>query len=231
MPRTGRLILPNFPHHVTQRGHNRDAVFVQEADYTCYLDTLREFKAEFGCRVYAYCLMTNHVHLVVDPGDDASSLGRLVKRLAGRQTRRVNALEGRSGTLWEGRYKSSPIDTDGYLLACSRYVELNPVRAGLVAEAEDYRWSSYRAKVGLAPAGWLDPDPCYQALGRTGKQRQRAYAAWVAAGVDPEELDFLRRAARRGQLTGGERFRREIQRRTGLRIGFRGPGRPRKKKE
>ena len=125
MPRCARLVLPNCPHHIIQRGHNRQVVFVGDDDYLYYLDNLQEWKSELECKVYAYCLMTNHVHLVIDPGDAPENLALLMKRVAGRQTCYVNKLEKRSGSLWEGRYKSSPINANEYLLACCRYVELN----------------------------------------------------------------------------------------------------------
>lgn len=125
MPRRARIVLPNCPHHVIQRGHNRQVVFASDDDYLFYLDTLQEWKTALGCKVYAYCLMTNHIHLVIDPGDEPENLALLMKRVAGRQTRFVNKMEKRSGSLWEGRYKSSPINANEFLLACCRYVELN----------------------------------------------------------------------------------------------------------
>jgi len=169
------------------------------------------------------------VHLIVDPGSDVASLGGLLKRLAGRQTRWVNRREGRRGTLWEGRYKSSPIQTEAYLHRCSRYVELNPVRAGLVAHPEQYRWSSLAAKIGRAKLDWLDADPCWESLGRDASERRQQYVAWVCSGVGEEELRFLRLALERGQLTGDERFRTEVAERIGRRIEFRGRGRPKKR--
>jgi REP element-mobilizing transposase RayT len=132
MPRIGRAILQYYPHHVVQRGHNRQVVFAEAGDCERYLETLAQFKDVYGVKVYAFCLMTNHVHLLVAP-EEIAGLGQLMKRLAGRQTRYHNRLEGRTGTLWESRYKSSPVDTDDYLLACIRYIELNPVRARMVA--------------------------------------------------------------------------------------------------
>ena len=142
------------------RGHNRRVVFASDEDYQYYLNNLCEWKEKLGCKVYAYCLMTNHVHLIVDPGEDGGNLARLMKRVAGRQTRYLNKLEKRTGSLWEGRFKSSTISADEYLLACSRYVELNPVRAGIVADPKDYRWSSYGSKTGNKKEAWLDFDPC-----------------------------------------------------------------------
>lgn len=146
MPRMGRIVLPNYPHHVVQRGHNRQVVFAAEQDYQRYIADLRELKGVFGVKVYAFCLMTNHVHLLLAPGE-AAGLGQLMKALAARATRYRNRLEGRTGTLWESRYKSSVVESDTYLLACCRYIELNPVRARMVAEAGDYPWSSYRMRV------------------------------------------------------------------------------------
>src|SRR5882724_4055092 len=118
MPRKARVVLPHCPHHVIHRGHNRRAVFVEEYDYRRYLASLRECSRRLEVKVYAYCLMTNHVHLIFDPGDDARRIALLMKRLAGRQTRYVNKTEGRTGTLWEGRFRSTPIEIEAYLLAC-----------------------------------------------------------------------------------------------------------------
>ncbi len=227
MPRKARIVLANRPHHIVQRGHNRAAVFAEDRDYGYYLDNLSEWKARLGCRIYSYCLMTNHVHLVVDPGEDIASLGLLMKRVSARQTRRVNQLERRTGSLWDGRYKSSPIETDRYLLACCRYVELNPVRAGMVDAPGNYKWSSYRARVGERSQGWLDHDPCYLGLGESATLRQRRYRAWVASGVSESEMKVIRDAVQRGQLTGSDRFVAEIEASIQRRIGCRGRGRPR----
>ena len=110
MPRSARIIMPNHPHHVIQRGHNQQTVFTNDDHYRYYLDNLAEWKEALDCKIFAFCLMPNHVHLVIDPGGNPENLGKLMKRVAGRQTRYANRVEGRSGTLWEGRYKSSPID-------------------------------------------------------------------------------------------------------------------------
>ena len=149
MPRVGRVVLPDYPHHVVQRGHNRQVVFAAAEDFERYLSDIRELKEAFGVRIYAYCLMTNHVHLLLGPPDTPSALGGFMKALAGRATRYRNRLERRSGTLWESRYKSSLVQTDTYLLACCRYIELNPVRARMVGASHDYLWSSAREHLGL----------------------------------------------------------------------------------
>ncbi len=230
MPRSSRLIVPGYPHHIIQRGHNRQTVFVSDEDYQYYLENLWEWKLKLGCRIYAYCLMTNHIHLIIDPGEDVENLGKLMKRLAGRQTRYVNKLEKRSGSLWEGRYKSSPISTDKYLLACCRYVELNPVRAGLVVSPAEYRWSSYAQKIGDSELLTIDYDPSYLGLSVDPKKRGALYAEWVSDNIPDGEWDQISLALQRGQLTGNQKFIDEIEKRTARRIEFRGPGRPRKHK-
>ena len=203
-------------------------MFVDEADYRLYLDTLEEWKARLNCKLYTFCLMTNHVHLVIDPGDAAASLGLLMKRLAGRYTRYVNRIERRSGTVWNGRFKSSPIETDRYLMACCRYVELNPVRAKMVASPEQYRWSSFNDKIGPSSRRLLDEDPGYAELGATRSERATRYREWIRASVPEGEWERIRLAVQRGQLTGGARFQELVERRTRRRIESRGPGRPRK---
>lgn len=150
MPRVGRLVVPDYPHHIVQRGHNRQVVFAGAEDFERYRGDLRELKQAFDIRVLAYCLMTNHVHLLLAPPDHPSALGSFMKALAGRATRYRNRLERRSGTLWESRYKSSLVQSHTYLLACCRYIELNPVRARMVGAPQDYLWSSTRERLGLA---------------------------------------------------------------------------------
>jgi putative transposase len=225
MPRTARVVLPHYPHHIVQRGHNRQVTFAERSDFARYLATLQEFKAQYGVKVYAFCLMTNHVHLLLSP-DDPLAIGRLMKRLAGRQTRYHNSLEGRSGTLWEGRYKSSLVQREDYLLACCRYIELNPVRARMVARPEDYVWSSCRFRLGLDHADWLDHDPCYSALGNTETERRAHYRSFLHAAIPAGEWELIREAVQRGQLTGSARFTEEVAAILGRRVERRGRGRP-----
>ncbi|MBA3015591.1 MAG: transposase [Desulfobulbaceae bacterium] len=231
MPRRARIVLPNCPHHVIQRGHNRQVVFASDDDYLFYLDTLQEWKTALGCKVYAYCLMTNHIHLVIDPGDEPENLALLMKRVAGRQTRFVNKMEKRSGSLWEGRYKSSPINANEFLLACCRYVELNPLRAGMVADPAQYRWSSCPTKVGIKEQPWLDLDPFYMSLGESTIQRAIRYATWLRETIPDTEWKLIREATQRGQLTANRKFIREISVKVGRRLELRGPGRPRKEEK
>jgi len=230
MPRYPRLFLPDMPLHVVQRGHDRQPVFVQTADYRYYLDNLRQAKDELSIQVNGYCLMTNHVHLIVTPQAETENISKLMRLLAARQTRYVNKLEGRTGTLWEGRFKASPIDTTMYLLACCRYVDLNPVRAAMVALPEEYCWSSYRSHVGIYDDQLLDPCSAYRELGNSNVERTQAYRSFVAMDSHESELAIVRTALQRNQPTGSRQFCDEIEQRIGRRISTHGPGRPRVRK-
>lgn len=227
MPRIARIALPHYPHHLVHRGHNRRDVFRNSADRLSYLETLIEFRASLQLMVYGYCLMTNHVHLVVDPGDEPANLGRLMKRLAGRHTRRMNYFEERSGTLWGGRFKCSPIESDRYLLACLRYVDLNPVRAGVVTRPEHFQWSSYRARAGLVTCDWLDLDPSTAALSNDACRRHERYREFVAQGDDAHDLTFIRESLQRGQLTATKMVTDSIQESLSSQLPNRARGRPR----
>ncbi len=226
MPRKARILVPNYPHHIVQRGHNRKVVFLTDEDYRYYLENLKEWKTRLGINLYAWCLMTNHIHLILEPGHDASTVSELMKRLAGRQAAFVNKHEGRSGALWEGRFKASPIQRDNYLLACCRYVEMNPVRANMVAGPRQYRWSSYRERVGLIDAGLLDMDASYLGLADDVIKRTECYKTYLKQGASDKETELLRSAWARNQLTGNDRFVDEIERRTNRRVEFRARGRP-----
>jgi putative transposase len=228
MPRTARVVLPAYPHHVVQRGHNRQAVFAASGDYEAYLAALAELKGVFGVKVYAWCLMTNHVHLLLEPSS-GTGLALLMKRLSARQTRYRNRRERRSGTIWEGRYKSSLVQTDGHLLACCRYIELNPVRARMVAAAQDYSWSSCRARLGYARSAVLDLDPCYRALAADESTRRERYREFLQDAVPEGEWDLIRTAVQRGQLTGNETFSERIAALLHRKIENRGRGRPARK--
>jgi putative transposase len=221
--------LPNCPRHVVQRGHNRQVVFAEEADFLYDLGTLEEYGGEYGVKVYGFCLMTNHVHLILQPGDAIAGMGQLMKRLAGRQTRFVNRQESRTGTLWESRYRSSPIETESYLLACCRYVQLNPVRARMVGDPSEYPWSSFQEHAGPGGRfGWIDVDPCYKGLGVTPQERAERYKEFVYSAVPSGEWDVIRESLQRGQLTGSERFVDQVEKIIGRRIEHRRQGRPQK---
>jgi putative transposase len=182
----------------------------------------------FELRVYAYCLMRNHVHLLVDPGNEAEKLSLLMKRLAGRHTRRLNAAHGWSGSLWEGRFKCSPIDSERYLLICGRYVDLNPVRANIVERPEAFVWSSYRARAGHTSSSLLDADPALQALAARPDRQQEIYRKLACTPLTAAELELVRGAARRNQLTGDNDFVETVRAEKGLDVPARSRGRPRK---
>lgn len=216
MPRIGRIVLPEYPHHIVQRGHDRNEVFVEELDFLYYLETLKEFKEIFQVKVYAYCLMTNHVHLLLEPAE-RSGIGQLMRRLAGRQTRFRNRLENRRGTLWEGRYKSSVVDADEYLMACVRYIEMNPVRAGMVDKPRQYQWSSYRERTGDSAIGLVDKMPfdCHE------------YEVYINASIPNGEWDLIRNSVKSNHVTGSSLFCARIENAIGRRLNHRKPGRPR----
>jgi putative transposase len=179
MPRKARILVPGYPHHIVQRGHNRKVVFLADDDYQFYIENLTEWKLRLGIKIYAWCLMTNHIHLIVEPGEDTKTVSELMKRLAGRQAAFVNKQEDRSGALWEGRFKASPIQRENYLLACCRYVEMNPVRAGMVVGPRQYRWSSYRERIGLVKSNLLDLDAVYLGLADDAIRRIELYQAYL----------------------------------------------------
>ena len=172
--------------------------------------------------------MTNHIHLLVEASRKPETLSEFMKRLAGRQTAYTNKQEGRSGSLWEGRFKASSVQRDNYLLSCIRYIELNPVATNMVSLPEDYRWNSYRERAGHESRTLLDYDACYQGLATSISQRRDRYRECLLRTVSPKELSLIRSGVRRNQLTGNQRFVDEVSKRLGLRIAPRGRGRPRK---
>ncbi len=228
MPRRARVRHAGIPQHVIQRGNNRAACFFADEDYRTYLDSLLEGATRYGCDIHAYVLMTNHVHLLVTPETD-ESLTHMMRYLGSRYVQYVNHVYRRSGTLWEGRYKSSLIDSEGYLLTCYRYIELNPVRAGMVEDASGYRWSSYGAHASGQADELIRDHPCYLALGATDETRQAAYQALFRYQVDDASLKAIRKAANSGTALGSEQFKDEIEATLARSVRPGTPGRPRKK--
>ena len=204
MARLGRYFVKDQPLHVIQRGNNRQRIFFADADYQLYRHWLGEAAAQYGCAIHAYVLMPNHVHLLLTPRS-AESLPRLMQSLGRRYVRYVNAARRRTGTLWEGRYRAAPIDSERYLLACCRYIELNPVRARLARRPQDYRWSSYRAlALGQADA-LVTPHALHQALGATQAARHDAYRALFREVLDEDLVEALRAATQGGWALGAGR--------------------------
>jgi len=228
MPRKRRFFLPAVPVHVVQRGNNRQAVFFDESDYRVYLSWLAEAAEGHGCAVHAYVLMTNHVHLLMTPAE-ASGLSAALQALGRRFVPYINHRYGRSGTLWEGRFKASLVQEDAYLLSCYRYIESNPVRAGMVSAPGDYPWSSYHANALGTSDQLITPHPTYRTLGASEADRRAAYTALFAASLDAEATRAIRRCLQTGTPLGNDRFRAEIERALGVRVGYSARGRPRKR--
>jgi putative transposase len=225
MARLPRLTVPGYPHHIIQRGNNRQAIFSTPADYEMLLALLHENAQKFGVAVHAYVLMTNHFHLLATP-ETADGLPLMMQAVGRRYVRYFNDAQGRSGTLWEGRYRSTVIQTDRYLLACMAYIDLNPVRAGLVREAKDYAWSSHGHYIGQRDDKLVSPHALFWALGNTPFAREAAYADLVRAGVTPAQQADLTRSALNGWALGGESFVRDLQKRTARRVVKGRAGRP-----
>jgi putative transposase len=227
MPRTPRLDLADIPQHIIQRGNDRQPCFRMDADYLCYLTELRETSLRENCRVHAYVLMTNHVHLLATPAA-VGGIGRMMQALGRRYVRYFNDRHHRTGTLWEGRYKACLVDTEGYLLGCHRYIELNPVRACMVATPGDYPWSSFRTNALGKSDPLVRPHASYLALDRRPDVRCRMYRNWVMQAVDSAETDAIRRHLQRQHAYGSNCFRAAIEAQLGRRAGPAKIGRPRK---
>jgi len=210
MARLPRLVIPGQPLHLIQRGNNRSATFFADEDYQNYRDSLRQASQRFGCAIHAYVLMTNHVHLLITP-DSEQGPARMMQAVGRRYVRYVNGCYRRTGTLWEGRYKSAMIDSEHYLLACSRYIELNPVRAEVVEDPAQYRWSSYRHNAVGRLDPLITPHALYRALGSQPTDQQAAYRALCMIHVEPQTLDEIRRTTNDGTILGHDRFREQIE--------------------
>ena len=210
MPRPPRLDLPGIPQHVVQRGVDRRPCFVLEGHHLQYLRHLLELAEKFGCEVHAYVLMSNHVHLLATPSE-RGGIGRLMQALGRRYVGFFNSDMGRTGTLWEGRFKSCLVDSEAYVLRCYRYIELNPVRAGIKVDPGSFRWSSFPSN-GLGKSDPLvRPHPAYQALGETAKGRVEAYRAFVAQGCESIEADEIRAMTSRHRAFGRPSFKQELE--------------------
>ncbi len=225
MARLPRLTLPDYPHHIIQRGNNRQAIFNTSADYLYFLELLHENARKFGVSIHAYVLMGNHFHLLATPQTD-TGLPQMMQAVGRRYVRYFNDSRGRSGTLWEGRYRSTLIQTESYLLACMAYIDLNPVRAGLVTEARNYPWSSHGHYVGLRSDRLVTPHALFWALGNTPFAREAAYAELVQAGVTGDQQAALTRSALSGWALGDADFVAELQKRTERRVKQAQAGRP-----
>lgn len=227
MPRKPRFFVLGLPVHAVQRGHDRDAVFFDDFDYLEYLRCLRQESLACGCVVHTYVLMTNHVHLLISP-ERSDSIRCLFQGLGRHYVRYINTTYQRRGALWEGRYKCNHIESLSYLLVCMRYIEMNPVRAGMVDHPSRYRWSSYAANALGVSNAIVSPHAEYLALGATGESRQAAYRGLFEKPEEADQLAQVRAALQSGTPLGNDRFRTHIETVLGRKVGQTRRGRPRR---
>jgi putative transposase len=210
MARLPRLIVPNQPHHVIQTGLNNQDVFLDAEDYQTFLGWLRTAAKTYKVAIHAYCLMPNHLHLLLTPSED-NGLGQMMQWVGRYYVPYFNQKYVRSGTLWNGRYKTSLIDADAYFMLCSRYIEFNPVRNGLVARAEDYPWSSYCHHAGIRPDGLVTDHAKVWELGNTPFQREAAYSALSEPALSADEITLISNALLKGWPLGSQQFQTALQ--------------------
>ena len=226
MPRPPRPDLAKVPQHVIQRGNDRQACFFHEHDCLTYLTLLREAALRHDCAVHAYVLMTNHVHLLVTPAEQGA-VSRMMQTLGRNYVTHVNARYRRTGTLWEGRYKSCLVDSEEYVLACYRYIELNPVRAGMVVKPAEYPWSSHRCNASGEPDPLVRPNAEYLALGSASSPACVAYRALFTQELSDERLVEIRAYVQQQKALGGARFQSQIEAALGRHMQIRPAHRPR----
>jgi putative transposase len=229
MARLPRYIIPGQPQHIIQRGNNRQAIFASDEDFVFFRDALVEAAGRFGLEVHAYVWMTNHIHLLATPGRE-DSIGKTLQSVGRRYVAYFNARQQRTGTLWEGRYRATVVDTSRYFIALMRYIEQNPVRAGMVAVAGDYTWSSHRRyAMGVQDANtaWLVPHAEWAALGLSSYARQESYRALFAAQSDAQELEQIRQSTHKGWALGDAAFAQWVEQQTDRPAASKGIGRPR----
>jgi putative transposase len=227
MPRKPRFFLPNIPCHVVQRGNNRSACFYRDDNFALYMHILSEALQKYTVQLHAYVLMTNHVHLLMTPST-SDGIGKVMQSIGRTYVRTINGLYRRSGTLWEGRYKASLIDSDAYFLSCQRYIELNPVRAGMVTHPSEYKWSSYQQYGAAKIITCLTPHPLYLALGNTTEERQHRYRELFREALPEADAHQIRQCLQHNYPLGDARFKSLIEFSLQQKIGCLMQGRPNK---
>jgi putative transposase len=232
MARLPRFVIPAKPQHIIQRGNNRQAIFAADADYQFFRDVLVAAAATHGLAIHGYVWMTNHIHLLATP-ETGQAISKVFQSVGRRYVQYFNTSYTRSGTLWEGRYRATVVDSERYLLTLMRYIELNPVRAGMVSDPGDYPWSSYRHHALGEPgpnADWLTPHPEYLKLGKSDPKRQLAYRQLFQTAISQADLTDIRSCTHKGWALGSERFKAQIEALGQRRATSKGVGRPRKDK-
>ena len=224
MSRQPRFIVPGQPQHIIQRGNNRTPIFDSPSDHLYFRECLLASVARFGCEIHAYVFMHNHVHLLMS-SCSAHGISKVMQCVGRRYVRYFNHRHQRTGTLWEGRYRASVIDSERYLFTCSRYIEENPVRAGVVMEPSQYPWSSYHANALGSGDALVTPHDLYTALGSTASSREHAYRAMFSTNLDTSTITMIRDATNQAWALGDDRFRKAVGR-VGRRAAPLLPGRP-----
>lgn len=225
MARLPRLTVAGYPHHIIQRGNNRQAIFAVPEDYRTLLEMLDEHARKSQVALHAYVLMSNHFHLLATP-QTAEGIPQMMQSVGRRYVRYFNQRQARTGTLWEGRYRSTLIQAERYLLACMVYLDLNPVRAGIAAGPADYPWSSHSHYIGRRTDRLVTPHPLWWELGNTPFAREAAYVALVHSGLSAAQERTLTDSALRGWALGEADYVAELQRRTQRRVTQSRAGRP-----
>jgi len=228
MARLPRLIVPSQPHYVIQRGLNGQPVFQDDDDYTTFLAWLRSAARAYKVAIHAYVLLPDQLHLLATPSDE-DGLGQMMQWLGRYYVPHYNQKYGRAGTLWHGRYKTSVIDPDNYLLICSRYMEFAPVRAGLVATPDQYPWSTYAHHVGARPDGIVTDHPTYWSLGNTPFQREAAYIELADQYLTGAQIQAVEAAVLKGWPLGTEQYKKTLEQRAKRQVLPAKRGRPFKK--
>ena len=226
MARKPRFNLPGVPQHVIQRGHNREPCFFSEQDYFRYLEDLYEAATGNCVAIHAYVLMTNHVHILVTPGTEFG-IAHMMQDIGRKYVRYINHSYRRTGTLWEGRYKASLVDSEAYLLTCMRYIEMNPVRAGMVDTPDGYRWSSYAGNARGETNRLISNHPVYDLLGTTAADRQYAYRELFRFHLEDEQIHGIRTALNQELVIGRDDFKERIEMMLKRQTRPGQPGRPR----
>jgi len=227
MPRQSRFIVPQVAMHVIQRGNNKAATFLAESDYLVYLHCLGDLAAKLDCAVHAYCLMSNHVHLLVTPPSRDACIS-LMRNLGQRYVQYFNRRHARSGTLWEGRFKSCIAESARYVLACYRYIELNPIRAGMVRSPRDYRWSSHASNIGQRDDRVVSPHVEFLALGENELSRGIAYRSLFDGPLEASLLAEIRASTSAGYPLASDAFKCVVADTTTLKLAPGKSGRPSK---
>ena len=229
MARLPRYLLPGQPQHIIQRGNNRQVIFTRDEDFQFFRDAIVHASEQHGLAIHAYVWMSNHIHLLATPGDE-HGISKVFQSVGRKYVQYFNHTYKRTGTLWEGRYRATVVDSEAYLMKLMRYIELNPVRAGMVAHPRDYVWSSYARNADAGEgtnADWVTPHAVYLGLAPDPSERLNAYRAFFDTAIDVADLAQIRECTHKGWALGGEQFKVEIQKRTDRQSSSKGVGRPR----